>query len=158
MLTMKQITTAISIQSQGMTGGTLIIAATMSPAATPSRIPASPPICPITTDSSRNWFLMVCEVAPKVFRRPISLVRSFTETSMNADQLSYVDDKMDKLGIEIHSGANRVVRRMFEALGYNVKRLDRVYFAGLTKGKLRRGAWRPLTEKEISMLKSGNYQ
>jgi 23S rRNA pseudouridine2605 synthase len=77
---------------------------------------------------------------------------------MNADQLSYVDDKMDKLGIEIHSGANRVVRRMFEALGYNVKRLDRVYFAGLTKGKLRRGAWRPLTEKEISMLKSGNYQ
>jgi 23S rRNA pseudouridine2605 synthase len=77
---------------------------------------------------------------------------------MHADQLSYVDGKMTKLGVEIHSGANRVVRRMFEALGYKVKRLDRVYFAGLTKGKLRRGAWRFLTEKEVSMLKSGSYE
>ena len=75
-----------------------------------------------------------------------------------ADQLSYVDDKMNKLGIEIHSGANRIVRRMFEALGYQIKSLDRVFFAGMTKGKLRRGAWRPLTEKEVSMLKSGSYE
>ena len=76
---------------------------------------------------------------------------------IHADALSYVDDDMAQVGIEIHSGRNRVVRRMFEHLGYKVTKLDRVYFAGLTKKKLRRGAWRFLTEEEITFLKMGNF-
>lgn len=75
-----------------------------------------------------------------------------------ADALSYVDGEESVVGIEIHSGKNRVVRRIFESLGYKVKKLDRVYFAGLTKKNLRRGQWRFLTEKEISMLKMGSYE
>lgn len=76
------------------------------------------------------------------------------------DEISYVDEKEDKkqVGLEIHSGRNRVVRRMFEALGYEVKRLDRVYFAGLTKKSLERGKWRILSPKEINMLKMGAYE
>ncbi|MDR0419286.1 MAG: rRNA pseudouridine synthase [Prevotellaceae bacterium] len=76
------------------------------------------------------------------------------------DEISYVDEKEDKkqVGLEIHSGRNRVVRRMFEALGYEVKRLDRVYFAGLTKKSLERGKWRILAPKEINMLKMGAYE
>ena len=70
-----------------------------------------------------------------------------------ADAVSYVDPENKKvIGIEIHSGQNRVVRRLFEKLGYEVKNLDRVYFAGLTKKNLPRGRWRYLSEKEISML------
>ncbi len=71
-----------------------------------------------------------------------------------ADALSYVspDDKSE-IGIEIHSGKNRVVRRIFEHLGYRVKKLDRVYFAGLTKKNLPRGKYRLLTEKEVQFLK-----
>jgi len=75
-----------------------------------------------------------------------------------ADALSYLEEKEDHLGIEIHSGRNRIVRRIFESLGYGVKRLDRVYFAGLTKKDLRRGQWRFLTEKEIGILKMGSYE
>lgn len=77
-----------------------------------------------------------------------------------ADDVCYVDDPKMKnaVGIEIHSGRNRIVRRMFEHLGYHVGKLDRVYFAGLTKQKLKRGEWRFLTEKEVSMLKSGSYE
>ncbi len=75
-----------------------------------------------------------------------------------ADVVSYVEqDDRSQVGIEIHSGQNRVVRRMFEKLGYKVKKLDRVYFAGLTKKNLQRGKWRFLTEKEISMLKRGSF-
>jgi len=76
---------------------------------------------------------------------------------IHADALSYVDDDMSQVGIEIHSGRNRIVRRMFEHLGYRVDKLDRVYFAGLTKKNLRRGAWRFLTEQEITILKMGNF-
>ncbi len=73
---------------------------------------------------------------------------------IKADKLSFVDPKdFTQLGIEIHSGRNRIVRRMFEHLGYNVEKLDRVMFAGLTKKKIERGKWRFLTEKEINMLK-----
>ena len=61
-----------------------------------------------------------------------------------------------KVGVSIHSGKNRIVRRLFESLGYEVKKLDRVYFAGLTKKNLQRGAWRFLTEKEIAFLKMDN--
>ncbi|MBQ2796555.1 MAG: pseudouridine synthase [Tidjanibacter sp.] len=77
-----------------------------------------------------------------------------------ADDICYVEDPKSKnaVGIEIHSGRNRIVRRMFEHVGYKVGKLDRVYFAGLTKQKLKRGEWRFLTEKEVSMLKSGNYE
>lgn len=75
-----------------------------------------------------------------------------------ADAVSYADpEDKTQLGIELHSGQNRVVRRLFEKLGYRVKKLDRVYFAGLTKKNLPRGKWRFLTEKEISMLKRGIF-
>ncbi|MCQ2117596.1 MAG: pseudouridine synthase [Bacteroidales bacterium] len=75
-----------------------------------------------------------------------------------ADDLSYVGEDKSVVGVEIHSGRNRIVRRMFEHLGYKVKKLDRVYFAGLTKKNLRRGAWRFLTEQEITMLKMNSYK
>lgn len=77
-----------------------------------------------------------------------------------ADAAAYIDERTDRsqVGIEIHSGRNRLVRRMFEAMGYEVTRLDRVYFAGLTKKSLERGKWRMLTPKEISMLKMGAYE
>jgi 23S rRNA pseudouridine2605 synthase len=58
-----------------------------------------------------------------------------------------------EIGIEIHIGRNRIVRRIFESLGYQVKALDRVYYAGLTKKNVQRGKWRELTEKEILFLK-----
>ena len=75
-----------------------------------------------------------------------------------ADALSYVEGDKTQVGLEIHSGRNRIVRRIFEQLGYKVKKLDRVYFAGLTKRNLRRGAWRFLDEKEINMLKMGAFE
>ena len=75
-----------------------------------------------------------------------------------ADELEYIEeDDHRKLGIEIHSGKNRIVRRIFESLGYEVKALDRVYFAGLTKRGLKRGEWRYLTEGETNLLKMGAY-
>ncbi|WP_430809821.1 MULTISPECIES: pseudouridine synthase [unclassified Carboxylicivirga] len=75
---------------------------------------------------------------------------------IHADAISFVE-KEDKtqVGIEIHSGRNRIVRRMFEHLGYKVMKLDRVYFAGLTKQRIPRGKWRYLTAKEITRLKAG---
>ena len=72
---------------------------------------------------------------------------------MRADKAEYVEDSNRELGIEIHSGKNRIVRRMFEALGYQVLKLDRVQFAGLTKKDLPRGMFRHLSEKEIAFLK-----
>ena len=75
-----------------------------------------------------------------------------------ADELEYIEeDDHRKLGIEIHSGKNRIVRRIFESLGYEVKALDRVYFAGLTKRGLKRGEWRYLSEGETNLLKMGAY-
>ena len=75
-----------------------------------------------------------------------------------ADAVSYADaDDKSQIGIELHSGQNRVIRRMFELLGYKVKKLDRVYFAGLTKKNVKRGKWRFLTDKEVSMLKRGIF-
>ena len=72
------------------------------------------------------------------------------------DNISYVDPNDHKqIGIEIHSGKNRIVRRIFEHLGYKVEKLDRVYFAGLTKKNLPRGKWRFLTQQEINFLKAG---
>jgi len=75
-----------------------------------------------------------------------------------ADAVSYADpEDKTQIGIEIHSGQNRIIRRIFEKLGYKVKKLDRVYFAGLTKKNLPRGKWRFLSEKEVSMLKRGIF-
>ncbi len=75
-----------------------------------------------------------------------------------ADEISYVSERRDEVGLEIHSGRNRIVRRMFEHLGYSVQKLDRVYFAGLTKKNLKRGQWRFLTNEEVERLKSGRYE
>ena len=78
---------------------------------------------------------------------------------IHADAISYTDDvKKDDVGIEIHSGKNRIVRRIFESLGYKVMKLDRVYFAGLTKKGLRRGEWRYLTEQEVNFLRMGSFE
>ena len=77
---------------------------------------------------------------------------------VKADSITFInpEDKRE-IGIEIHSGRNRIVRRMFEHIGYKVRKLDRVYFAGLTKKNLPRGKWRYLSEKEIVMLKRGLF-
>ena len=78
---------------------------------------------------------------------------------IKSDGISFVDNKdKSQVGIEIHSGKNRIVRRIFEHLGYKVKKLDRVHFAGLTKKGLQRGRWRFLTDKEIGMLKMRAYK
>ena len=71
-----------------------------------------------------------------------------------ADAISFIDgNNKTEIGLEIHSGRNRIVRRIFEHLGYKVKKLDRVYFAGLTKKNLSRGKWRFLSHKEVQFLK-----
>lgn len=75
-----------------------------------------------------------------------------------ADEIAYVGDTKKEVGIEIHSGRNRIVRRIFEHLGYTVQKLDRVYYAGITKKNLKRGAWRFLTNDEVNRLKSGRYE
>lgn len=81
------------------------------------------------------------------------------EGLVSFDAINYIDDEdKSQVGVEIHFGMNRIVRRMFEALEYKVKKLDRVYFAGLTKKGLQRGHWRFLTQKEISILKMGSYE
>jgi len=75
-----------------------------------------------------------------------------------ADEISYVKENKQEVGIEIHSGRNRIVRRIFEFLGYTVTKLDRVYYAGITKKNLKRGAWRFLSREEVERLKSGQYE
>ena len=78
---------------------------------------------------------------------------------IHADAVSYASETdKSQVGIEIHSGKNRIVRRIFEHLGYKVIKLDRVYFAGLTKKGLRRGDWRFLTENEVNMLRMGSFE
>lgn len=78
---------------------------------------------------------------------------------IHADAVSYVSTTDRKqAGIEIHSGRNRVVRRIFESLGYRVVKLDRVYFAGLTKKNLSRGRWRYLTQEEVNFLRQGSFE
>lgn len=78
---------------------------------------------------------------------------------IHADSIAYVaEDTLNEVGMEIHSGRNRIVRRIFEKLGYQVQKLDRVYFAGLTKKNLPRGRWRYLTEQEVNMLRMGAFE
>ena len=97
------------------------------------------------------------ELSQEDFDKVLSGV-ALTDGEVKADELEYIDENdKRKLGIEIHSGKNRVVRRIFETLGYTVKALDRVYFAGLTKKGLKKGEWRYLTEGEANILKMGAY-
>lgn len=78
---------------------------------------------------------------------------------IHADAISYVSETdRNQAGIEIHSGRNRIVRRIFESLGYRVTKLDRVYFAGLTKKNLPRGRWRYLTQEEVNYLRMGAFE
>ncbi|KGF44007.1 pseudouridine synthase [Prevotella bivia DNF00320] len=78
---------------------------------------------------------------------------------IKADAIEYANpEDQAQVGIEIHSGKNRIVRRIFESLGYRVVKLDRVMFAGLTKKNVRRGDWRFLTEKEVEMLRMGAFE
>ena len=78
---------------------------------------------------------------------------------IHVDAVEYANEKdKNQVGIEIHSGRNRIVRRIFESLGYHVTKLDRVQFAGLTKKNVRRGDWRFLTEKEVDMLRMGAFE
>ena len=78
---------------------------------------------------------------------------------IHADAISYASETdKSQVGIEIHSGKNRIVRRIFESLGYKVIKLDRVYFAGLTKKGLRRGDWRYLSEAEVNYLRMGSFE
>ena len=78
---------------------------------------------------------------------------------IKADAVEYADEHdKSQVGIEIHSGKNRIVRRIFESLGYRLTKLDRVQFAGLTNKNLRRGDWRFLTEKEVDMLRMGAFE
>ena len=78
---------------------------------------------------------------------------------IHADAISYASETdKSQVGIEIHSGRNRIVRRIFESLGYHVVKLDRVYFAGLTKKNLGRGKWRYLNEKEVNALRMGAFE
>lgn len=78
---------------------------------------------------------------------------------IHADSIAYnSEEKLDVVGIEIHSGRNRIVRRIFEKLGYKVVKLDRVYFSGLTKKNVPRGKWRYLTADEVNMLRMGSFE
>jgi 23S rRNA pseudouridine2605 synthase len=82
------------------------------------------------------------------------------ENIIKVDDVAYLEDEHDKkeIGIELHSGQNRIVRKIFESLGYKVVKLDRISFAGLTKKNLPRGRWRFLLPKEIAFLKMGNFK
>lgn len=83
---------------------------------------------------------------------------NLNDGNIKADELEYIDASDHRcLGIEIHSGKNRIVRRIFESLGYDVRALDRVYFAGLTKKGLKKGEWRYLSDGEVNVLKMGAY-
>ena len=82
-----------------------------------------------------------------------------SDGEIHADAISYVSEtERNQAGIEIHSGRNRIVRRIFEHLGYRVTKLDRVYFAGLTKKNLPRGRWRYLTQEEVTALRTGRFE
>ena len=97
-------------------------------------------------------------VAPQDMQQ-ISEGIDLEDGEVHADAIEYCSDTdKSQVGIEIHSGKNRIVRRIFESLGYRVVKLDRVQFAGLTKKNLRRGDWRFLTEKEVDMLRMGAFE
>lgn len=95
----------------------------------------------------------------KAYLDQIAAGVTLDDGEIHADAISYASETdKSQVGIEIHSGKNRIVRRIFESLGYKVIKLDRVYFAGLTKKGLRRGDWRYLTEQEVNMLRMGSFE
>ena len=97
-------------------------------------------------------------VSPEDIRRIADGIM-LDDGEIHADAIDYASPTdRRQVGIEIHSGRNRIVRRIFEHLGYRVTKLDRVYFAGLTKKNVRRGDWRFLTEREVSMLQMGAFE
>ena len=97
-------------------------------------------------------------VAPEDIRRIADGIM-LDDGEIHADAIDYASPTdRRQVGIEIHSGRNRIVRRIFEHLGYRVSKLDRVYFAGLTKKNVRRGDWRFLTEREVNMLQMGAFE
>lgn len=96
---------------------------------------------------------------PAADMRQIAEGITLEDGEIRADAIDYASPTDKKqIGIEIHSGKNRIVRRIFEALGYRVVKLDRVLFAGLTKKNVRRGDWRFLTEQEVNMLRMGAFE
>ena len=99
------------------------------------------------------------KVTPQDMERLYSGVELDDGTQVRVDEVAYVlPDDARTVGVTIHTGQNRVVRRMFDALGFRVERLDRVLYAGLTKRNLPRGKWRFLTEEEVRMLKNDTYK
>jgi len=110
-------------------------------------------------NKKKIYHVMLNKALTKSDMNKISVGFELEDGFINSDAISYVDmDNKKQIGIEVHSGRNRIVRRIFEHLGYRIQKLDRVYFAGLTKKKITRGRWRFLDEKEISMLKRGAYE
>lgn len=105
------------------------------------------------------YFVTLDKNVTKADMEAIAAGITLEDGEIHADEISYTsEDDKSQVGIEIHSGKNRIVRRIFESLGYKVKKLDRVLFAGLTKKGLRRGQWRFLTEKEVNMLRMGAFE
>ena len=110
-------------------------------------------------DKKKIYHVALDKVLEKVDFDAIMAGITLDDTVIAADALEFVKEgDMKQVGIEIHSGQNRVVRRIFEKLGYKVVRLDRVYFAGLTKKSLPRGKYRFLSEREVQMLKMGAHE
>ena len=96
-------------------------------------------------------------ILPSTAQNIYCLRFTFNNITDSGYLIQYVDNNKDQVGIQIHSGLYHVVRRIFEKYGYTVEKLDRVYFAGLTKKDLPRGHWRYLTQKEVAILKRGAY-
>jgi 23S rRNA pseudouridine2605 synthase len=109
-------------------------------------------------DKKKIYQVVLNKPLPEEDRQKILSGIELSDGPVAADALEFIDpEDKRKLGIEIHSGKNRVVRRLFEAVGCEVRTLDRVYFAGLTKKGLKKGEWRYLTEGEVNILKMGAY-
>ena len=107
-----------------------------------------------STDMRKIYHVYVNKPITKAHLEELATGITLEDGPIQPDAISFVDETdRRQVGIEIHSGRNRIVRRIFEHLGYKVTRLDRVYFAGLTKKGLKRGEWRFLNEQEVSLLK-----
>ena len=114
--------------------------------------------CLLTENCARIYYRnCISNAYPVLFINGLS--KAIEDGDIKADAIDYAHETdKSQVGIEIHSGRNRIVRRIFESLGYRVIKLDRVQFAGLTKKNVRRGDWRFLTEKEVEMLRMGAYE
>ena len=113
-----------------------------------------------TTNAGIDFSVQVKELVETLIEKKIDVKIGIIKFKGTANDAIEYADPVDKkqVGIEIHSGKNRIVRRIFESFGYKVLKLDRVQFAGLTKKNLRRGDWRYLTEEEVDRLRMGAYE